>query len=91
MSDISRDDVVSLFGPLDDATIAEIIATGVSLEGIKLARDTIKNDGESGHKRGDRLPAGPSGRVVEIVERVKNAGRHRSVGSILGEGGSSMT
>ena len=89
MSEISREDVISQFGPLDDATIAEIIATGVTMEEMKVARSFVGKD-ENRTNPENRLPRGATGRVIDIVERVKNAARHPISGSLLGEGGSGL-
>jgi hypothetical protein len=89
MSEISRDDVVAHFGPVDDATAAEIIATGATLAELQLARAEVAKD-ELGTNPDKRLPAGPIGRVIDIVERVRNATRHPISGSLLGEGGSGL-
>jgi hypothetical protein len=89
MSEISRDDVITQLGTLDDITIAEIIATGATLEQLQLARAEIIKD-EKRTNREIRLPLGPVGRVIDIVERVTNAARYPITGSLLGEGGSGL-
>jgi hypothetical protein len=89
MSEVSRDDVISQLGPLGDITIAEIIATGITLEGIKAARAVVAKD-ENRTNTDDRLPPRPIGEVVEILERVRNTARHPITGSLLGEGGSGL-
>lgn len=88
MSEISRDDVVAHFGPVDDATAAEIIATGATVAELQLARTEVAKD-ELG-TADKRLPAGSVGRVIQIVERVRNATCHPITGSLLGEGGSGL-
>lgn len=90
MSNISRDDVISHFGALDDVTVAEVIGTGITLDQMAVARDIVASDENRAH-RGERLPPGATGRVIEIVERVRRARRHPTTGSMLGEGGSGMT
>lgn len=89
MSEISRDDVISQFGALDDITIAEIIATGITIEEMKIVRAFVAKD-ESGTNTENRLPPGPTGRVIDILERVRNAARQPITGSLLGEGGSGL-
>ena len=89
MSEISRDDVISQFGALDDIAIAEIIATGATMAELQLARSEILMD-EKGSNPAKRLPPGAVGRVIDIVERVRNASRHPITGSLLGEGGSGL-
>jgi hypothetical protein len=89
MSEISRDDVISQIGAIDDITIAEIIATGITLEELKAARAIVAKD-ETRNNSDNRLPPGPIGEVVEILERVRSAARHPITGSLLGEGGSGL-
>src|SRR4051812_41070769 len=71
MSELSRDDVISQLGPLGDITVAEVIATGITLEELKVAREEIAKD-ESGSNSEIWLPHGPVGRVIDIVERVRD-------------------
>jgi hypothetical protein len=89
VSEISRDDVITQLGALNDITVAEIIATGATLEQLQLARVEIMSD-EKGTNPATRLPHGPVGRVIDIVERVRNAARSPITGSLLGEGGSGL-
>lgn len=83
MSELSRDDVVAAVGPISDAAIAEIIATGISQEGLMAARARVIADRTS-HTHGPALEPNAFGRVVDILERL-----HKSGG--LGESGSTMT
>ena len=89
MSQVSRDEVLSILGPLDDPTVAEIIATGVTMDELTLARAEIIKD-EAGRNTEDQLPLGPMGRVINIVERVREAERYPIMGSLLGKGGSGL-
>ena len=89
MSELSRDEVLSVLGPMDDVVVAEIIGTGATLDDLKLARVEIHKD-EAGANPESRLPLGTVGRVIEIVERVRRAARHPVTGSLLGEGGSGL-
>ena len=43
MSDLTRDEVLAAVHPIDDATVAEIIATGVTHD--ELVAPVIENDG----------------------------------------------
>jgi len=83
MSDISRDDVVAVFGPLDDVAVAEIIATGATREDLAAARAWIVKD-RAGTNTERFLPDGPVGHVIEIVERIPLAR------SLLGDAGSTL-
>jgi hypothetical protein len=89
MSDISRDDVIAKFGPLDDVVVAEIIGTGVTPEDMELARAWIARDAAATTAR-ERPPPGPIGRVIDIVERVRAAHSHPILGSLFGESGSTL-
>jgi hypothetical protein len=84
MSELSRDDVVLLVGPIGDSAIAEIIATGISKEELVAAHARVSRDHKA-HNPGGPLTPGPFAQVVEILERV---GRR---GGILGEGGSTLS
>ena len=66
MSELSRDEVVEILGPVGDAMAAEIIATGISKEGLVAAHDRVVRDRKA-HKPGPRLEPGPFAQVVESV------------------------
>jgi hypothetical protein len=68
MSELSRDDVLARVHPLDDATIAEIIATGATPEEFQQACTFFGREKKT-HQHGE-LPTGRAGRVVSILERV---------------------
>ena len=84
MSELSRDQVLALVHPLDDATIAEIIATGVTRDELKKACAFYKSEKKQ-HAHHD-IPLGRVGRVISILERVGASIRE----SPLGEGGSTL-
>jgi hypothetical protein len=69
MSELTRDEVLAAVHPIDDATIAEIIATGVDHDELVKACHFYAKD-RTAAKRED-LPAGRVGRVVSILERVE--------------------
>ena len=82
MSDVSRDDVVAVFGEMSDAAVAQIIATGATRAELAQARAWAAHDATvQGHR--PKLPLGPVGHVVEIVERSGGS-------SILGSAGSKL-
>ena len=89
MSEISRDDVVAVFGPVSDAVAAEIIATGATSEQLAAAHAWIARD-EAGTITDRALLPGPMTSIVEIVERVKQAGKYPITGSPFGESGSTL-
>jgi hypothetical protein len=84
MSELSRDDVVSVLGPIGDATVAEIIATGISKEDLVAAKARVIQDHRA-HNPGGPLTPGAFAQVVEILERLGKRGE------ILGEAGSTLT
>jgi hypothetical protein len=83
MSELSRDDVVSVTGPIDDPVAAEIIATGISKDELVAANARATQD-RAAHNPGGSLTPGPFAQVVEILERLGARGR------ILGEAGSTL-
>ena len=84
MSELSRDQVLAHVHPLDDATVAEIIATGVNEAELKEACVFYKADkAQHAHRS---IPVGRVGRVIHILERVGASIRE----SPLGEAGSTL-
>jgi hypothetical protein len=81
MDELTRDDVVEVLGPVSDAAVAEIIATGISKEELVAARDRVVRD-RKGRDPGPPLEPGPFAEVVDILERRKG---------LLGESGSTLT
>ena len=84
MAELSRDEILAIVHPLDDPTVAEIIATGASAEEFRQAAAFFSRE-KTSHTHGP-LPAGRVGRVISILERV---GLTRPP-SRFGEGGSTM-
>lgn len=83
MSELSRDDVVAIVGPVGDAAVAEIIATGITKDVLVAAHARAVRD----HKARDPGPPmdpGPFAQVVVILERLNRR-------SLLGEAGSTLT
>ena len=83
MSELSRDDVVSIVGPVGDAAAAEIIATGISKDKLVAAEAHVIRHRKM-HQPGDPLTPGPYAQVVDILERLRKGG-------IFGEAGSTLT
>jgi hypothetical protein len=83
MSELTRDEVVAVVHPIDDTTVAEIIATGVTKEELAQACKFVAREFKR-HEHRD-VPLGRVGRVISILERV--GARPRSV---FGEGGSAL-
>ena len=70
MHRLTRDDVITAVGDIDDVTIAEIIATGASAEELAEAQAWISND-EPLMNAGKPLPSGRVGELVEILEELE--------------------
>ena len=85
MSDLSRDQILAIAHPLDDATIAEIIATGVTLAQFKQACAFYAKDKKL--HRHATVPGGRVGEVVSLLERANATVQD----SVLGEAGSTLT
>jgi hypothetical protein len=85
MSELTRDEVVAAVHPIDDATVAEIIATGATQAELAEACAFVARDFKS-HEHRD-VPLGTVGRVISIIERV---GARPVRGAILGESGSTL-
>lgn len=83
MSELSRDDVVSIVGPISDAAIAEIIGTGISKDQLVAAKSQVIQDRKT-HNAGNSLAPGPFAQTVDILERLGKGG-------IFGEAGSTMS
>ncbi len=84
MSTLTRDQVLAHAHPLDDATVAEIIATGATLREFKRACFFCAQEKKT-HAHAD-VPAGRTGDVISILERA-GATVHDSV---FGEAGSTL-
>jgi hypothetical protein len=69
MSELTRDDVLAAVHPINDATIAEIIATGVSHDELVQACHFYAKDRAA--KTPSVVPSGRVGRVVSILERTE--------------------
>jgi hypothetical protein len=83
MSELSRSDVVALLGNrLSDATIADIVATGISKDELIAARDRVLRD-HAAHNPGPKLQPGHVAQVVDILERLHAHG-------LLGSGGTKL-
>jgi hypothetical protein len=63
---LSHDDVVGTVGPLDDALVTEIIATGATAEELTTAWGWVNND-EPMINLGRHLAMGRVARLVEIL------------------------
>ena len=66
MTSPTHKDVTAMLGPLDDVTVAKVIATGASAEELVQAQGWLAND-EALMNAGKPLPAGRVGELIEIV------------------------
>ena len=85
MSELTRDEVIAAVHPIDDATIAEIIATGATEAELAQACHFVAREFKK-HEHRD-VPVGTVGQVVSILERV---GAKPRLGSPFGEAGSTL-
>lgn len=84
MSELSHDEVLAAVHPIDDATVAEIIATGISHDELVQACHFYAKD--RARKSPSEVPEGRVGRVVSILERAEAEVKE----SWLGEFGSTL-
>ncbi|UXN66049.1 hypothetical protein N8E89_22755 (plasmid) [Phyllobacterium sp. A18/5-2] len=64
---LTRKDVTSVLGPVDEMTIAEIASTGASLEELREALIWLNNDEVLMGERG-RLPASRVAALIDLLE-----------------------
>jgi hypothetical protein len=84
MSELTRDDVLAAVHPIDDATVAEIIATGADHDELVQACHFYAKDRAA--RTPKDVPPGRIGRVVSILERAEAEVKK----SWLGEFGSTL-
>ena len=68
MSELTRDEILAAVHPIDDAVVAEIIATGATHDELVEACHFFAKDRKS--KAPHEVPKGRVGRVVSILERI---------------------
>ena len=64
---LTRDDVVAVLGPVDDSTIAEIVATGASRSELAEAWAWINSE-EALIAAGHPVPSGRVAALVDLLE-----------------------
>jgi hypothetical protein len=69
MSELDRDEVLAAVHPIDDVTVAEIIATGITHDELVQACHLFAH--ERHLKAPHEVPPGRIGRVVSILERIE--------------------
>ena len=68
MSELTRDEILAAVHPIDDAVVAEIIATGANHDELVEACHFFAREQKS--KTTHDVPDGRVGRVVSILERI---------------------
>jgi uncharacterized membrane protein YkvA (DUF1232 family) len=66
MTSLTRKDVIATLGPLDDAVVAEIIATGATREELAQAHAWLAND-EALINSGMPMPTGRMADIIDIL------------------------
>ena len=84
MSELTRDEVLAAVHPVDDATVAEIIATGINHDELVQACHFYAKDRIA--RTPQDVPRGRIGQVVSILERAEAEVKE----SWLGEFGSTL-
>jgi len=69
MSELTRDEILAAVHPIDDATVAEIIATGANHDELVKACHFFVHDHQRKSPRD--VPPGRIGHVVSILERIE--------------------
>jgi hypothetical protein len=64
---MTRQEVISVLGPVDDVTIAEIVASGVSLDELREAWAWAHGD-EALMNQGRTLPGTQVGRLIDLLQ-----------------------
>ena len=70
MTSLTRKDVIATLGPLDDVTLASILASGASTEELAEAQAWLEND-EPMINAGKPLASGRVARLVDILATLK--------------------
>jgi hypothetical protein len=70
MTSLTYKDVIAMLGPLDDVTIAQIIATGATTKELALAQAWLGND-EAMINDGKPLPDGRVARLIDLVAAIE--------------------
>jgi hypothetical protein len=68
---ITRDDIIQAIGPVDDVTIAKIIATGATIDELTEAQAWLAND-EPMLNAGRPLAQGRSRELVDILSDIES-------------------
>lgn len=71
MTPLTRSDVISVLGEIDDRAVADIVATGATTQELAEAQAWLGSD-EAMMNQGKPLAAGRVGRLVEILQSVED-------------------
>ena len=69
MKPLTRDDVINVFGQVDDIVVAEILGTGATPEELAEAQAWLSNN-EPLMNSGRPMAGGRVGRLIEILEDI---------------------
>lgn len=64
---ISREDVISVLGPVDDAAVAEVVASGATVADLREAWAWLNED-EALMSRGRPLPGTRVAALIDLLE-----------------------
>jgi hypothetical protein len=78
MTSLTHKDVIAMLGPLDDVTIAQIIATGATAKELAQAHAWLSND-EALMNDGRPLPAGRVARLIDLVAAIEQEDAERDL------------
>jgi len=70
MTSLTHKDVVAILGPLDDVTVAQIIATGATTQELAQAHAWINND-EALMNDGAPLPGGRVAHLIDLMAEIE--------------------
>jgi len=70
MSKLTKDEIKKVLGPIDDVTVANVIATGATAEELEEAYAWFANN-EAMMNAGRALPQGRAGELVGLFESIK--------------------
>jgi len=84
MKRVTRDDVIKAVGPVEDVTIAEIIATGATADELAEAQTWLVND-EPLMNAGKPLASGRVRELIDILAELEPE-EEEVAGVVVGEG-----
>ena len=73
MTALTRDEILSALGPVEDTLVSDILTTGASSEEFVQARSWLAND-EAPINAGEPLASGRVARLMELLETLEEDG-----------------